>query len=128
MLYNTPPMQHKDVPPIVCRHCPKLVPIARQRRRGLFCSRSCSQAHATERYRALNTRLPVSTGTVGAIAELAVAVDLLQRGYDVFRAVSPSCACDLAVVRAGQLTCVEVTTGYQTAPGRIMHCKKPSPH
>jgi hypothetical protein len=59
---------------------------------------------------ALKTDLP--TGTVGAIAELAVAVDLMDRGYEVFRALSPSCSCDLAVLMNGTLIRIEVRSGY----------------
>ena len=43
-----------------------------------------------------------SIGTTGAIAELVVATDLLGRGYEVFRALSPSCSGDLAVLKNGE--------------------------
>ena len=42
-----------------------------------------------------NHKLPLSTATVGAISELVVCVDLAKKGYEVFRAISPSCSCDL---------------------------------
>jgi len=49
-----------------------------------------------------------NTGTKGAIGELRVCTDLLARGYEVFRAVSPSASCDLIAVRDGRIWRVEV--------------------
>ena len=54
----------------------------------------------------------VNTGTVGAISELKVAIDLMSKGYKVFRALSPMCSCDLAVLKDKTLLRVEVTTGH----------------
>ena len=45
------------------------------------------------------------------MSELRVAVDLLSKGYEVFRAVSPACSCDLVALREGQLPLrIEVRT------------------
>ena len=55
----------------------------------------------------------MATGTTGAISELRVCVDLLARGYEVFRSVSQSCSCDIAVLKDGRLFRIEVTTGYE---------------
>lgn len=57
----------------------------------------------------------VATGTVGAVGELIIATDLLKRGYEVFRALSPSCSCDLAILRNKKLLLVEVKTGHRNA-------------
>ena len=52
-----------------------------------------------------------STGSKGAASELCVAVDLLRKGYHVFRAFSPGAACDLIAMRDdGQCVRVEVKT------------------
>lgn len=40
----------------------------------------------------------VSPGTIGATAELRVCIDLMEKGYHVFRAVSPSSPCDLVIL------------------------------
>lgn len=37
-------------------------------------------------------------------------VDLLRRGYGVFRAISPQCACDVVAMHEGRLWRVEVRT------------------
>ena len=54
----------------------------------------------------------ISTGTVGAIGELRVSTDLLARGYEVFRAVSPSCSCDLIARKGGRALRIEVRTAH----------------
>jgi hypothetical protein len=61
-----------------------------------------------------------SHGTTGAVHELMVAVDLVVRGYEVFRAVSPSCSCDLIALKGGKALRVEVKTGYLNAAGRAV--------
>ena len=48
------------------------------------------------------------------MAELVIAADLMQKGYDVFRALSPHCFCDLLAVKAGRTIRVEVRTGYRS--------------
>ena len=52
----------------------------------------------------------LSASTVGAISELAVCSDLLSKGYDVFRSVSPAAPCDLIAHKEGKLIRVEVKT------------------
>ena len=84
-----------------------------------YCSRKCS---ATK----YNGKFPgLATATVGAIGELEVCADLLKKGFSVFRAVSASCSCDLAVLKDHQLIRVEVTTGYRNpAKDRMYYPKK----
>lgn len=51
----------------------------------------------------------IKIGSIGAIAELAVCVDLLHQGFDVFRSVSINAACDLIAANLdGQLCRIEV--------------------
>ena len=59
------------------------------------------------------------TGTKGAMHELVVAVDLLRCGFDVFRAQSPACSCDLVVIRGKRTVRIEVRTGQITKAGRL---------
>lgn len=76
------------------------------------------------------TKLPnehgvsLSSGTVGALHELLVAADLLRRGYAVFRALSQSAPCDLAILLGPRLFRVEVTTGYRNASGYVSSPKR----
>lgn len=55
-----------------------------------------------------------------------MAADLLALGYEVFRALSPACSCDLAILKDGQLLRIEVTTAYIGPSGNILTCKKPN--
>jgi len=56
-----------------------------------------------------------NSGTIGAINELYVSSDLMARGLSVFRALSPSCKCDLIVMLDnGELKRLEVKTGHIT--------------
>lgn len=63
------------------------------------------------RYHKANERkLRIPTASVGTIGELRVACDLLERGFEVFRSVSASASCDLAVLWKGKLLRIEVKT------------------
>lgn len=63
----------------------------------------------------------ICAGTVGAIGELKVGVDLLSRGFAVFRALSPACFCDLIITKGGQTHSVEVRTGYRLKSGALTY-------
>jgi hypothetical protein len=52
----------------------------------------------------------VTTGTAGAISELRAACDLMRSGYPTFRALSPSCPCDLIVLTMLGPVRIEVRT------------------
>lgn len=57
-------------------------------------------------------------GTIGAMHEMVVAVDLMRRGFHVYRALSPACPCDLVVYSpAGVGYRVEVRTHVRMASG-----------
>lgn len=86
-----------------------------------YCSNECrSKAYGTK-YKARNPhniKLPPST--IGAISEILVSADLLSYGCEVFRAMSPSCSCDLAVLYKNRLYRVEVKTGCLTPAGTLV--------
>jgi len=77
-----------------------------------FCSQECKKKREGEKWGRSSDR-SISAGTVGAIAEMAVAVDLMEKGYAVFRALSPACLCDLIALKDGVSLRVEVRTGYK---------------
>lgn len=65
-----------------------------------FCSARCrgeSYLKRSGRVRAF----PIPSGTSGAIAELEVSAYLMKNNYSVFRALSPSCFCDLVAIQDG---------------------------
>jgi hypothetical protein len=99
-----------------CEHCSAYIPHNRAKLEGAnkrFCSLRCARAFGLSNAELtfLTTNRPyMSTGNTGAISELVVCTDLLQKGYDVFRALSPSSACDLVALKNGQCYRVEVKT------------------
>jgi hypothetical protein len=96
-----------------CRVCDNEINEKRRRYRTIYCSTGCrARGNAAS---APTSGLDLSTGSVGALAELIVASDLLRRGYDVFRALSASCSCDLMIVARDERLRVEVrsTTTYR---------------
>lgn len=65
--------------------------------------------------------------TTGAISELRVCADLLIKGYEVFRAVSPDASCDLIVMKRGVITRVQVRTTYRhPATNKLYACTNPA--
>ncbi|MGE3341481.1 MAG: group I intron-associated PD-(D/E)XK endonuclease [Candidatus Altimarinota bacterium] len=54
---------------------------------------------------------------MGCISEYAVASDLLQRGFEVFKALSPAASCDLIVMKDGKYFRIEVKTGTKKGDG-----------
>jgi PD-(D/E)XK nuclease superfamily protein len=64
----------------------------------------------------------VSTAHRGTQGELLVCCDLLGKGYDVYRSVSPSAKCDLVAIKPGVILRIEVRTGtIYPANGRISY-------
>jgi Holliday junction resolvase-like predicted endonuclease len=53
----------------------------------------------------------------GALSELIASADLMKRGYEVFRALSQACSCDLIALKDGICYRVEVKTGTKTSKG-----------
>lgn len=58
----------------------------------------------------------LSRGTRGAVSELQACVYLMNKGYHVFRAQSPSCPFDLVAYNAGRCIRVEVKTLTRVEP------------
>ena len=51
-------------------------------------------------------------------------MDLLQKGYVVYRAIEGTASCDLAVLKNGRLLRIEVTTGHRKPYGGVGTPKK----
>jgi len=107
----------------ICRSCRGPIP-PEKRPTAIYCSRRCNHAKASQVIQEVNPVLgTVPTGTRGAISELRVCADLLEKGYEVFRAVSPAASCDLAALRNGELLRIEVRTGTYKLTGGISYPK-----
>lgn len=85
------------------------------------CSKECRDlrlAKITGRY----ADRSISACTSGAMSEYAVALDLMGKGYSVFRAMSPACFCDLLISKVNSaILRVEVKTGYISERGSLCH-------
>lgn len=104
-----------------CVHCKNYFPPGDGK--SLFCSKKCRDAFNGESIKSY-PGLKTSKGTIGAISEMRVCVDLLLKGYDVFRAVSPSCSCDLIALKGDRKIRVEVRTGSVSARTGKRQCRK----
>ena len=91
-----------------CAMCGKNFPVGNQARKR-FCEVECRKKFHKP-FAPLSDTL--ARGTVGAIGELEVSIDLMEKGFEVFRALSPSSSCDILVQKAGKTYALEVRTGY----------------
>jgi len=105
-----------------CAVCGSLLTEAKKRRHCKFCSRECRLEDTKRRWRSANPGMSRSftSATRGAISELRVCVDLMERGFPVFRALSSSCSCDLGLLQDHKLLRIEVTTGSYSPSGAVM--------
>jgi hypothetical protein len=90
-----------------------------------YCTKACRMKIWGENNRPASTN-GVSSSTTGAIHELMVCVDLMRRGYMVFRSMSPNCKCDLIAMDTVETYRLEVTTGYRGMDGKLIYIKKPA--
>lgn len=74
-----------------------------------YCDNDCRKKAYKNGYDVVHPTL--SKGTVGAISELVVAIYLLKKGYEVYRAVSQSYSGDLYVTKEKFASKIEVRTG-----------------
>jgi hypothetical protein len=85
-----------------------------------YCSNKCTkQAY-------WGVTLNLCSGRIGAMNELIAAADLISKGYEVFRSVSPASSCDLIILKEGRTQLVKVRTGQRhsrTGKIRLMHPK-----
>lgn len=82
------------------------------------CSLQCHMIRTKKKYgRVQDYSIP--SGTVGAMSELAVSIDLLKKGYAVFRSLSPACFCDVVIIKDEKVLRVEIRTGYEYPNGRV---------
>lgn len=87
----------------------------------IFCTSECRISFRESEKRAINKNIPLSSGSVGALAELMVCCDLMIKGYEVFRAVSPSCSSDLIACKGDKSLKIEVRTGTYKITGQVFY-------
>lgn len=88
-----------------------------------LCSKNCRTMFWRGQHDGISdTKL--STGTLGAITELMIATDLMKHGWAVFRALAPTCFCDLVAFKDGRQRYIEVRTGAINTAGELIYPRK----
>lgn len=107
-----------------CPVCSIALSPEKLRRHAKFCSPHCYKEAQRQRYQSLNpSRFGLRPNTAGTISELRVVIDLLQKGYQIFRAVDTGAKCDLAIVKNALLKLVEVKSAHYRPDGKVMFGK-----
>lgn len=114
-----------------CEECSEIIPASRFKHspayKVRFCSKECQQFNSKRRMAEANNRPiePVSTNhtITGSVSELVVSVDLMRKGYHVFRSMSPHSPCDLVVMKSGVVQRIEVRTGTVNLDGTYTYPK-----
>jgi len=112
---------------VKCAGCENMVRKGVGDKRLRFHSYQCRRNYYMDQFKQNNPTNGLPTATVGAVGELKVALDLLTKGYHVFRSVSPSAPCDLLITKNGSMLRVEVKTAYRKPDGKMQTAtiKKP---
>lgn len=84
------------------------------------CSRTFSAKTSNQKYcskdcwgQVYKNSLGISTGTTGAISELIASIDLMKKGFEVYRALSPSSSSDILGYKDKKVYRFEVRTGMK---------------
>ena len=108
-----------------CKECKlKFIPTTSANK---FCSKYCCDRYHNNLNMEKSTHKARSKGSLGAAVESIICGDLLLKGFDVYRAVTPNALCDLVIIKDKEVLRVEVKTCliYQKT-GRI-HYASPNP-
>ena len=100
-----------------CKNCGTEIRVAGCSVRN-YCSETCRRIIQYP-----ESTLGLATGVVGARSELLASADLLKRGYEVYRSLSPHCSSDLIAAKDGKLLRIEVRTGRRVLSGNIVYSK-----
>jgi hypothetical protein len=83
-----------------------------------FCNEDCGYHYRRQRY-SQSEYENVDRTTIGAIQEYRVACDLMGRGYEVFKACSPSASCDLIAMKDSKLIRIQVRASDLKSDGSL---------
>lgn len=110
-----------------CKFCSRELIGGRKDRK--FCDARCAAEYQKKAWRESNPKSATATlqnNTIAEVNEMRVAIDLLRRGFAVYRAAFQGMPCDMVVSPEGntifgKVLRVEVTTGNRTPKGTIVH-------
>ena len=100
-----------------CENCKKNYIGISENQRQRWCSEKCSKEF---KYGGDVPIKNISSGTIGAVAELIVSLDLMKRGYEVYRALSPASSCDILALKGKKVFTIEVRTGYKSKDNKTI--------
>lgn len=86
-----------------------------------YCSGDCRKQSNRSLFGTPKDQRP--TSTTGAISELLAAAQLMQNGFEVFRALSPAASCDLLALKDGAFYKFEVKTSSKLRNGQWTYAK-----
>lgn len=96
------------------KSCPNCLKSFNGYHNQVFCCKACVKEWSGK----VSLYPEVPSGTVGALNELKVSVDLMAKGYEVYRALSPSSSCDVLALKDKVLYAFEVRTAYRNKAGK----------
>lgn len=99
----------KDYPVKPCKVCG--TPFKPHSPQNVYCSIPCVKKNA-DLIKVPSGVYDLASGTVGAISEILVAIDLMKKGWDVYRGLSPASYCDLIAIKGEATLKLEVRTGF----------------
>lgn len=112
-----------------CTNCGKLITeeeIKRQPRKK-FCCKNCKEDYYKKSYNKLNnynTKIPRAVR--GSISEYRTSIDLLDKGYQVFKNMCPCGTIDLIAYKDGKVKLIQNKTGYMLPSGKLSYPKDES--
>lgn len=115
-----------------CRYCNKPLPEGK-RGNQVYCNAQCQKDALARQWREKNPKSPlgaVAAGTVAEANDMRVCIDLLGRGFSVYRAAFPAMPYDIIAVDPGApfeldyINSIATTTGYRTAAGTVTYNSK----
>jgi hypothetical protein len=115
---------------IVCQRCGKEFLKTHYVSLYAYCSKKCSMDGKHWEDRFVDPPEIGTTGTIGAIHELRVCVDLMSKGWDAFRALSPHGPIDVVAIKGDRVIRIQVRKARETVDGKYYFGKPKdgSPH
>lgn len=107
----------KPIYSIHCDFCNEVFVALRDDKR--FCSKECRIEYNNQR-----PENPLTPSNYGTILELQVSIDLMNKGYEVFKSVGTNSKCDLIARRGNCYYAIEVRSGRNTYGNKIEYNKK----
>lgn len=77
----------------------------------VFCEQSCRNIYYAKQWDIDGFRFEIPSGTVGVLSEYLASIDLMKKGYEVYRAMSPASSSDLILKKNNKFISIEVRTG-----------------